>query len=243
MHDGRIFIMPVAPLSEDRVRPLRTGANGILRLRESGTTVTYAATYSHGFDWLGARTEADAGIPESLCTTVTSALPLSRQCADAVFDKLNGQIEVDQALQQDFFDNFYAAGQNSFHRALVTSEQFDIDGAKLLSGFTAGSLPGDTAWVVRNELGRSITTQLPAGGVVWSPYLFAATGERILEDPTALEIGSVHATNYGAGMRVNIVPPSDQMPNAYGFVEWSRRYTNETALDGDRISTGLLLQY
>jgi hypothetical protein len=96
---------------------------------------------------------------------------------------------------------------------------------------------------VRNELGRSITTQLPAGGVVWSPYLFAATGERILEDPTALEIGSVHATNYGAGMRVNIVPPSDQMPNAYGFVEWSRRYTNETALDGDRIFTGLLLQY
>jgi hypothetical protein len=33
------------------------------------------------------------------------------------------------------------------------------------------------------------------------------------------------------------------MPNAYGFVEWSRRYTNETTLNGDRIFVGMLLQY
>jgi hypothetical protein len=79
--------------------------------------------------------------------------------------------------------------------------------------------------------------------VVWMPYLFSATGERILEDPTALEIASVHATNYGVGMRFNISPPSDQMPAGYGFVEYSHRSTNETALNGDRIFTGLLLQY
>jgi hemolysin activation/secretion protein len=238
-----IVSAPPLPLSEDRVRPLRTGANGIWRLRESGTTVTYGAQYSHGFDWLGARTAADTGVPLSECNSVASLLPLSRQCADAVFDKLNGQVEIDQALQQDFFANLYAAGQDSFHRALVTSEQFDIDGTKLLSGFTAGSLPGDTAWVVRGELGRSITTTGPSGSVVWMPYIFQATGERILEDPTALEIGSVHATNYGAGMRMNVMPPSPDMPNAYGFVEWSRRYTNDTPLNGDRILTGFLLQY
>jgi hemolysin activation/secretion protein len=229
-----LAVMPITPLSEDRTRVLRTGADGIWRLRESGTTVIYGANYSHGLDALGARTAADAA---------TTLVPLSRQGADAVFDKVDGHIEIDQALPQDFFVNLYAAGQDSFHRAMLTSEQYDIDGAKLLSGFTAGSLPGDTAWVTRAELGRNITTQLPVGGVVWMPYIFGATGERILEDPTALEIGSVHATNYGAGLRFNVLPPSDQWPNAYGFVEVSHRYTNETALNGDRIFTGLLLQY
>ena len=219
------------PLSEDRVRALRTGADGIWRLRESGTTIFYGANYSHGLDALGARTAADA----------TPLLPLSRQGADAVFDKLDGHIEIDQALQQDFFVNLYAAGQDSFHRAMLTSEQYDVDGSKLLSGFTAGSLPGDTAWVTRAELGRNITP--PSGSVIWMPYLFAATGERILEDPTSLEIASVHATNYGAGLRFNVIPPSNQMPGAYGFVEWSHRSTNETVLNGDRILTGLLLQY
>jgi hypothetical protein len=36
---------------------------------------------------------------------------------------------------------------------------------------------------------------------------------------------------------------SDQLPLGYGFVEWSRRYTNQSTLNGDRILTGLLLQY
>jgi hemolysin activation/secretion protein len=232
-----LAIQPPVPISEDRTRVLRTGADGIWRLRENGITVIYGANYSRGLDALGARSINDA----------TPLLPLSRQDADAVFNKLDGHIEIDQALQHDFFDNFYAAGQDSFHRALLTSEQYGIDGAKLLSGFTAGALPGDTAWMVRNEFGRTITTQLPTGsvysGVVWSPYLFAATGERILEDPTVLEIASVHATNYGVGMRYNFLPAFDPVPNAYGFVEWSRRYTNETVLNGDRIFAGFLLQY
>lgn len=232
-----LAVTPIAPLSQDRVRALRTGADGIWRLRESGTTIIYGANYSRGMDALGAR-----------CSNVaTPVLPLSRLDADCSFNKVDGHLEIDQALDHDFFDNFYAAGQDSFHRALLTSEQYDIDGAKLLSGFTAGSLPGDTAWVARDELGRNFTNQLPAGslysGVIWSPYVFGATGERILEDPTVLEIGSVHATNYGVGMRYNLVPAVDPMPNAYGFVEWSRRYTNETALNGDRIFAGLLLQY
>jgi hypothetical protein len=80
------------------------------------------------------------------------------------------------------------------------------------------------------------------------PYVFAATGERILEDPTALEIGSVHATNVGSGIRFNLIPWADQMPDGYGFVEWSRRRTTDIApdgsnLNGDRIFTGMLLRY
>jgi hypothetical protein len=58
-----------------------------------------------------------------------------------------------------------------------------------------------------------------------------------------LEIGDVHATNYGAGVRFNIVPPSANLPTTYGFVEGSRRTTNLPGYSGDRIFAGLLLQY
>ena len=68
-------------------------------------------------------------------------MPLSRQGADAVFDKVDAHLEIDQALPSDFFVNFYASGQDSFGRALLTSEQFDIDGSRMLSGFTAGARP------------------------------------------------------------------------------------------------------
>lgn len=130
-----LALTPPAPLSEDRTRVLRTGADGIWRLRENGTTIIYGVNYSRGLDALGARSINDA----------TPLLPLSRQGADAVFNKVDGHIEIDQALQKDFFDNVYVSGQDSFHRAMLTSEQYDIDGAKLLSGFTSGALPGDTA--------------------------------------------------------------------------------------------------
>jgi hemolysin activation/secretion protein len=237
-----IFFDPSIPLSEDRVRPIRTGADGMWNLRVSGTVITYGANYSRGLDAFGARTAADTGVPVSLCNLFVSNLPLSRNCADAVFNKLDGHFEIDQSLPQDFFANFYASGQDSFHRAMLTSEQFDIDGTKLLSGYTAGSLLGDTAWVVRGELGHTFTSG-PLLGM--SPYLFAATGERILEDPSIAtgEIGSVHATNYGAGVRINLPPPTDQWPSGYAFLEYSHRQTNEIVLDGDRIFTGILLQY
>lgn len=51
-------------------------------------------------------------------------------------------------------------------------------------------------------------------------------------------------------MRFSVTPPSDQMPAGYGFVKYSHRTSNETALagnpgalTGDRILTGLLLQF
>ena len=69
-----------------------------------------------------------------------------------------------------------------------------------------------------------------------------ATGERILDDPTVPEIGSVPATNTGVDMRFNLAPWADQAP-AYGFVEYSHRTTNDPTLDGDRIFAGLLVQY
>ena len=228
-----LVVSPPVTLNSDRVRALRTGFDGIWKLNQIGTRIVYGGNYSHGLDAFGARTAAEA----------TTLLPLSRLGADAVFDKIDGHLEIDQALPQDFFVNFYASGQDSFRRALLTSEQFSIDGSRMLSGFTAGALPGDTAWVTRGEFGRSFSMQSPYGGLILMPYVFAATGERILEDPTALEIGDVHATNYGFGLRYNLLPPSPNLPVASGFVEASHRTTNLTAASGDRIFAGVLLQY
>jgi hemolysin activation/secretion protein len=228
-----LLVTPPAALSSDRVRALRSGIDGIWRLREDGTTISFGGNYSRGLDALGARTAADA----------TALLPLSRQGADAVFDKLDGHIDINQSLPENFVATFSAGGQYSFHHAMLTSEMYDIDGAKLLSGFTAGSLPGDTAWVVRGELGRPFTVPIQSAALTITPYLFVADGERILEDPTALEIASVHALNYGIGSRFNLPPWLAEMPSAYAFVEWSHRQTNEAVLNGDRIFCGLLLQY
>jgi hemolysin activation/secretion protein len=227
-----VFSPPVL-LSSDRLRVLRAGVDGIWKGNQSGTTIIYGGNYSHGLDALGARTAAEA----------PPWMPLSRQGADAVFDKIDARIEVNQALPHDFFVNFYAAGQNSFNRPLLSPEQFNIDGTKMLSGFTAGALPGDTAWVVRGELGNSLTAQMTPGGLVVMPYLFVARGERILIDPTVLEVGDVRATNYGIGVRYNVLPPSADMPTAYGFVEASHRITNLPGASGDRIFAGLQLQY
>lgn len=228
-----LLFVPQIPLSIDRLRVLRGSVDGIWRLRESGTTFGFGTTFSRGIDGLGARTAADAD----------PLTPLSRQGADAVFTKWTGHAEINQSLPYDLFASVGASGQTSFNRALLTSEQYAIDGARMLSGFTAGALPGDTAWVVRGEFGRAFAVPVRSGGMTLIPYAFAATGERILENPTVLEIGSVHATNTGAGMRFNFAPSAESMPGAYGFIEWSHRYTNNPTLDGDRIFTGLLLQY
>ena len=228
-----LLFTPQIPLSLDRLRVLRAGVDGIWRMRESGTVVSFGSNLSQGLDAFGARTAANAN----------PTLPLSRQGADAVFTKWDGRIEVTQALPSDFSASLAASGQTSFNKPLLTSEQFDLTGARMLSGFTSGALPGDTAWVVRGELSHPFSVPIESGGITLTPYAFAATGERILEDPTTLEIASVHAVNYGGGMRFNLTPWGTYMPEGYGFIEWSRRSTNDPTLDGDRIFTGVLVRY
>jgi hypothetical protein len=56
-------------------------------------------------------------------------------------------------------------------------------------------------------------------------------------------LGDVHATNYGGGVRFNLLPPSANLPTTYGFVEGSYRTTNLRGYSCERIFAGLLLQY
>jgi hemolysin activation/secretion protein len=228
-----LLTSPPTPLSLDRVRALRAGVDGIWRMRETGTTISYAGTFSHGLNALGARTAADA----------TPLLPLSRHGADATFDKLDGRVDVLQALPQDFYLSLGVAAQTSFNKPLLTSEQLGIVGANMLSGFTAGALAGDNAWVVRGEAGHSSTFAMNEIAVTLSPYVFAATGERRYEMPTVLEAASIHATNYGVGLRVQTSSESEWLPGVSGFVEYSRRSASDPNLEGWRVFAGAALRY
>ncbi|MGA8613490.1 MAG: ShlB/FhaC/HecB family hemolysin secretion/activation protein, partial [Xanthobacteraceae bacterium] len=236
-----IAFMPPVPISLDRVRPVRFGFDGISRQRTAGLTVNYGAEFSQGLNAFGARTAADAA---------QSTVPLSQQGADAVFSKLNGHLEINQALPYDFFAAFKAYGQTSFNQPLLLPEQFDIDGADMLSGFTAGEFFGDSAWVVRAELGRPFSATLVPGSaatLIFTPYLFGATGERDIYQPTAVELGSVHVSNYGLGARFNVPSWTPDAANTYAFVEASRGYVNQVIAPmpnySSRIFAGALIQY
>jgi hypothetical protein len=53
-----LAIMPPTPLNLDRTRVLRGGFDGVWRLREAGTTISYGALLSQGLDAFGARTNS-----------------------------------------------------------------------------------------------------------------------------------------------------------------------------------------
>jgi len=224
---------PPVPISEDRLRVLRASADGVWRLRESGTTLSYGATLSHGLNALGARMAADA----------SPLLPLSRAGADAVFTKFDGHAEINQALPADLFLWLGFSGQTSFDKPLLKSEQFDVVGMRMLSGFASGSFAGDTAWATRAEFGRAFSLALPELPTVLTPYLFAATGERILEQPSALEVASLHASNLGGGLRVNIATTGAVPLAFYGFAEGGKRFSEDPTQQGWHVLVGGSLRY
>jgi hemolysin activation/secretion protein len=234
-----IAFNPAIPISLDRVRPVRAGFDGIWRERTAGFTLNYGAEISQGLNALGARTAADAAQP--------GAVPLSQQGADAVFTKVTGHLEANLALPSDFFAALKAYGQDAFGRPLLLSEQYDIDGANMLSGFTTGEFFGDSAWVVRTELGHAFSVALNPATLVATPYVFAASGEIDIFQPTAAQIGSVHVSNYGIGTRFNLPSWAYQIADTYGFVEASNGYVNQViapmTAHSSRIFAGILVQY
>ena len=184
-------------LSQDRLRIVRFINEGDV-LTPWGAVISGRATASFGIDGLGARTAAQA----------TPILPLSRQGADATFDKFDIVIGYNQTLLDHLAISLAARGQYSFNAPLLRSEQIGIANTSGLSAFDAGSIVGDQGYVVRGELSSPWSVPLqnaafgPTIGVVASPYIFGAYGEVSLQQPTVLEAPRIHANSYGGGLRI-----------------------------------------
>jgi hemolysin activation/secretion protein len=185
------------PLSLDRLRIVRFANDGDV-LTPWGASISGRATASFGIDGLGARSAADA----------SPLLPLSRQGADASFQKFDILLNYNQAVLDHLAVSFSARAQTSFNAPLLRSEQIGIANTTGLSAFDAGTIVGDEGYVIRGELQSPWVLPMQNAaifgsplGVVAAPYLFGAYGEVVLQDPTALEASRVSASSYGAGIR------------------------------------------
>lgn len=198
-----LFVAHVpVPLSQDRLRILRVVNDGDV-LTPWGATLSGRAAASFGLDALGARTAAQA----------SAILPLSRQGADATFQKVDVSLGYNQTLIDHLAISLAARAQTSFNAPLVRSEQIGIANTSGLSAFDAGSVVGDQGYVVRGELQSPWTLPIQTTalfgnaigqniGVVASPYIFGAYGEVRLQNPTALEAARIRATSWGGGLRL-----------------------------------------
>ncbi|MCJ9749598.1 ShlB/FhaC/HecB family hemolysin secretion/activation protein [Neorhizobium sp. BETTINA12A] len=201
-------------LSKDRLRVLRTGAD--LSWYVFGDSLFSAGlTGSFGINGLGARSAADAAASDT---------PLSRQGADADFQKLELTLGYRQPVAEHLTFDLVAKAQTSFGQPLLNSEQIGLASTSGLSTFPSGLMQGDDGFVVRAEAQFPFTmpfslpfalsafpaqqgTNLPADGAasgafLASPYLFGAYGGVRLHQPTALEAAWTQGASYGAGLRL-----------------------------------------
>jgi hemolysin activation/secretion protein len=188
------------PFTLDRLRIVRFVNDGDV-LTPWGATISGRAAASFGIDALGARTAGE----------VIDLPTLSRQGADAVFQKFDIALNYNQVIVDHLAISVSARAQTSFNAPLLRSEQIGIANTTGLSAFDAGTIVGDEGYVVRGELSSPWNLPLrdatfgpngPVIGVVASPYVFGAYGEVVLKDPTALEAPRLRAASYGGGLRL-----------------------------------------
>jgi hemolysin activation/secretion protein len=218
--------VPVA-LSQDRLRILRFTHDGDVLTPWGGGTVFGKVTGSVGIDALGARSAADA----------TALLPLSRQGADARFQKIEVTLGYAQSLLEHLSMHLTTRGQTSFGQPLLRSEQIGIANTTGLSTFDAGTIVGDWGHVSRGELSSPWNLPLPnsAVDVVVSPYMFGAYGRVGVAQPTAIEAAHIGAVSYGGGVRFGGTVPGT-LVNGTLTLEYGRATRSDAVPTADRFT-------
>lgn len=234
-------------LSQDRLRVLRAGVDLSWYAVPEGL-LTARVTGSFGVDGLGAR---------NLVEATTSGVPLSRQGADASFQKVDFALGYHHDVAEHLAIDLKARAQTAFGRPLLNAEQIGLAGATGLSTFGSGLMQGDDGFVVRGEVQFPFAvpftlpfalpefpaqqgTGLPppdasSGALVVSPYVFAAYGGALLHQPTVLETAFTQGVSYGAGIRLGTgVQSSFSAINLN--LEYGRMERFDNGADGDRFS-------
>jgi hemolysin activation/secretion protein len=213
------------PLSDDRLRIVRFTNDGDL-FTPWGGVFSARLTASFGIDALGARTAADA----------SALLPLSRQGADATFQKLDVSLGYSQTLHEHLTVNIAARAQTSFGQPLLRSEQIGIANTTGVSALDAGSVVGDQGYVVRGELASPwlIPLRDMPFGMVIAPYVYAAHGSVDPLEPTALDASDISATSYGGGLRIGGNVPG-RLSNGSLTLEYGRATRSDGLDPKDRV--------
>ena len=210
------------PFSKDRLRILRFSGDAAWQL-ESGALVTGGAIASFGLDAFGAR-----GVEDT-----TPELPLSRQGADADFQKLEVVATYAQTLRDHLGFSLYARGQTSFGQALAKSEQIGVASFRELSTFDAGSIGGDEGWIVRGNILSPWGFETARAPLLVTPYAFAATSSLRLFDPTIFEVSRLQASSVGIGVELNAIWDPD-FSQASVTLEYGRGYRDDGLPDENR---------
>ena len=115
------------------------------------------------------------------------------------------------------------------------AEQIGIASFQELSTFDAGTLGGDSGWIVRGEVNSPWVSTLSGYPVSATPYAFAATGTLYLARPSVLEQATTHVTSIGLGVRLaaTLDPAFSQASLTF---EFGRRYRDDRQPDSNRFT-------
>lgn len=227
----RVVTPAVMPLSLDELRVVRLSGSISAALPSNG--VMYAKLEgSVGVDALGARSAADA----------TPTLPLSRQGADASFQKLIVSASLNQPLAPHLALAFNARAQTSFGQVMANAEQVGIASSDGLSPLPSGVVQGDAGYVMRAELRFPFAVALRSGRGQIAPYAFGAVGGVRFERPSFFERRETDADAYGLGLRINAATGAGS-PGLAAGVEYGRAHVEGYARFADRLNFSLLVQF
>lgn len=180
-----------------------------------GGSLISAAIYNHGVGGIGG----------------TIFEPLSRPGSSPQFDKLKGEIRLQQPLPENFIFAALGRGQTSFGRSLMLPEELVLDGPDALSGFGAGTLLVDTGAVGRAELQHPFAVPLSGSTIISSPYIFGAIGGGQLEEVVPGQNANIHATSFGLGVRnsgkITGWPFNETLNLEFAHVDSNVRYARE----------------
>jgi hemolysin activation/secretion protein len=222
-------IVGAIPVWKDAVRVARLAADVNWHTGWGGTLFA-KAILSFGIDAFGAR----SGTP---------TLPLSRAGASPDFQKFEALVDYSQSLLPHLGVNLYARGQTSFGQPLVLTEQIGLASFQELSTFDAGTLGGDSGWVVRTELNSPWSVTLNAAALAIVPYVYGATGMLYLANPSALERASLHVSSLGVGVRLGSSVVTQGLPQAAVTLEYGRRFRSDTLPDDNRFTVVSSLRF